>query len=81
MLSLMHHLCSEKFNTLDTVHSLGGSGVLTYTSHIGLWRTKVIVFAPFRPENGYGFWPFWSGMAFAGTAEVYERIFVSIPNE
>ena len=24
MLSLMHHLCSEKFNTLDTVHSLGG---------------------------------------------------------
>ena len=63
---------------------VGGGGVLSYISHIGMSRTKeYMAFAPCRSENGYRIAHFGleSGMVFERATGGLNVLVVSIPNE
>ena len=57
----------EKINT-------DSGGVLPYIWYIGMCRPKGMVFEPFRSENGYKFWTFWSDIGYGYRGNVHESL-------
>ena len=70
----MQHVIICESVLMSLWYSWRGEGVLPYISHVGMCCPNGRVFVQFLPENGYRLCPFWSGIRYGFSRELWERM-------